>query len=100
MVAVAGRLAVAVMVVAGATVGRRPTALKAAPAALEKEDIVRRVSDVDCEEVVWNTMKVVMRCEDLVTISVSSWKTPSLLVMQRCSVDLEGRWVLGRKGIV
>lgn len=39
--AVVGRLDVVVRVVAGATVGRRPTALKAAPAALEKEDIVR-----------------------------------------------------------
>lgn len=35
-----GRLAVVVRAVAGATVGLRPTALKAAPAALEKEDIV------------------------------------------------------------
>lgn len=39
--AVVGRLDVVVRVVAGATVGRRPTALKAAPAALEKEDIVK-----------------------------------------------------------
>lgn len=35
-----GRGDVVVTVKAGAIVGRRPTALKAAPAALEKEDIV------------------------------------------------------------
>lgn len=42
-VAVIGRLAVVVTVVAGAIVGRRPTALKAAPVALEKEDMVMQL---------------------------------------------------------
>lgn len=78
VVAAAGRPAVVVTVVAGATVGRRPTALKAAPAALEKEDMVRWVGAVDCDEYVWNTIKVVMRCENLVTISVSSWEDTEL----------------------
>lgn len=40
--AASDRVAVVVVTVAaGATVGRRPTALKAAPAAREKEDMLR-----------------------------------------------------------